>query len=152
MSGGYIGAVDVTVRFEFDETRDLAVDNGDPRLLDLASLALFCSPVRAVDIHGRRPGVTLFLAVVVASEFVDGVVVDFANREFVTGLVFSNHSEMCKFSSQQFRDHFGAIVKIWSLHTRLLQECEPVICQGSVFFWQNDMAPVLDSICSTAGQ
>ncbi len=90
MSGGHVRAVDVAVRIELDEARDFVIHNGNPWLLALASLAPFLGP-GSVALDGRRPGVALLLAIVVARQLMYSVVVDLADSEFIPELVFPNH-------------------------------------------------------------
>ena len=45
-----------------------------------------------------------------------------------------------------------AVVEIWGLHVGLLEEGEPVVGERGVFFWKDDVATMLDAICTTTGE
>jgi hypothetical protein len=43
-------------------------------------------------------------------------------------------------------------VKLRGVHAGLLEEAEPVVGERGVFFWKDDVATMLDAICTTTGE
>jgi hypothetical protein len=43
-------------------------------------------------------------------------------------------------------------VKLRGVHAGLLEEVEPVVGERGVFFWKDDVATMLDAICTTTGE
>jgi hypothetical protein len=43
-------------------------------------------------------------------------------------------------------------VKLLGVHVGLLEEGEPVVGERGVFFWKDDVATMLDAICTTIGE
>jgi hypothetical protein len=54
--------------------------------------------------------------------------------------------------TQKLRNFAIAIVKLLGVHVGLLEEGEPVVGERGVFFWKDDVATMLDAICTTIGE
>ena len=53
---------------------------------------------------------------------------------------------------QKLRNFAIAVVKLLGVHAALLEDGEPVVGERGVFFWKDDVATMLDAICTTAGE
>ena len=99
MDRGNVGAIDMAVGVKLNEACDFIADGGHPWIHAHASITPFVGP-SLIAFNGRRPGLALFLGIVLASQFMHRIVVDLADLKFVAELISPNEVVWARLQSR----------------------------------------------------